>query len=297
VGGFLLGTVVHLTLERVIYEVEGLEEKRLDRLEGVEPKLVSWPPEDRMAELLTASARDALRDHGVAVAGMVEVLAARAARVVEVVRELSWAEGEPSVIGVEVEGEVEIVRTGGPSRRVSFRADRVDRSDEGLRLVDYKAGRPPSEAAGEKYRRKHMARAVRQGRLLQAVAYHLGGRLSAPAWGEYLFLRPGVENEHRRYTVSPGDDDLVDLFHHVSGAALDAWDAGVFFPRLVEPDGSVFAGCKWCDVRQACLQEDSGARRRLARWVERAQEDRGAGAAGPMRALLAVWDLYREDSK
>ena len=72
----------------------------------------------------------------------------------------------------------------------------------------------------------------------------------------------------------------------------EAWIAGSFFPRLYDPvrDREPEA-CRFCEVAQACLRGDSGARRGLVAWAGR------AGGDGAIRALRDLWTLGRELEK
>jgi hypothetical protein len=133
---------------------------------------------------------------------------------------------------------------------------------------------------------------VRQGRSLQAPAYVRGA--DEAATGRYLYLKdPGRELPAREFVVASEDDDALAAFDGTVRALLAARDAGAFFPRLLEPNlERSFAGCATCEVAQACLQPDSGARRRLARWVERMRA--GERTGGAEAAAFAVWRLAEE---
>ena len=180
--------------------------------------------------------------------------------------------------------------TGGKARRLRFRADREDLVDGWRRLTDYKTGRPLSEARDAAQRRRQLLADIRTGKRLQAVAYALaaGGE---KAIGRYLFLRPDLPTAAREVTVEAGDGEARTAFTAAVGAALAAWDAGSFFPRLVDPAGRREPSrCSLCTVAEACLRGDSGARRRLHEWAARARAT--APPAHPAEAaLLAVWEL------
>jgi hypothetical protein len=63
-----------------------------------------------------------------------------------------------------------------------------------------------------------------------------------------------------------------------------------FFPRVVDPAGRDEPGrCKTCEVAEACLRGDSGARLRLFEWAERMGN--GGEASSSEAALLEVWRL------
>src|SRR6202035_4146944 len=81
-------------------------------------------------------------------------------------------------------------------------------------------------------------------------------------------------------------------FHAAVQAALGAWEAGAFFPRLVDPGGRAEpARCSWCTVAEACLRGDSGARGRLFEWTMAAKEPVAGDEATAPSALLGVWRL------
>ena len=196
-----------------------------------------------------------------------------------------------------------------------------DRRFPGLRLTDYKTGRPISDAVKQKTRDEHFLRQVEAGDRLQAVAYALatGGPLPSmhAGQGRYVFLRRDLPPEQREFTVWGSHVPFVDAFEAAVGSGLAAWDHGAFFPRLVEPDRDQEPRrCSWCPLHEACVRGDSGARRRLAAWAdaqrqgtlvttEEADASRVAGAevgaepaGGADRearraasALLGVWTL------
>ena len=71
--------------------------------------------------------------------------------------------------------------------------------------------------------------------------------------------------------MTTADQDFVEAFAAASEAVLAAWEAGSFFPRLVELDGRKEPGrCGFCPVAEACLRHDSGARQRLSEWTAEA---------------------------
>ncbi len=62
----------------------------------------------------------------------------------------------------------------------------------------------------------------------------------------------------------------------------------MFFPRLLDATlAKTPASCRWCDVAEACVFGDSGARRRLARFAEQGSRLDGEAEA----VLLDLWDL------
>jgi hypothetical protein len=72
---------------------------------------------------------------------------------------------------------------------------------------------------------------------------------------------------------------------------LSAWDTGSLFPRLEKADTNKEPRrCSFCEVRDACVRGDSGARRRLSRWA--ADGGKGRGTLSRAEAALCVlWSL------
>jgi hypothetical protein len=216
------------------------------------------------------------------------LLAAQVRPYLEVARSAEWGPNGvvSDVIAAEVQGELSV---GGLSEPVRWRADRLDRRGGDLALVDYKISRPPSSAKGEETRRRHLLRSIALGNTLQGVAY----ALAAPdgrGEGRYLYLRPeiGAAPEAARHVrIAAADVEMADAFTAAVAAVAAAWDAGAMFPRMEEPDGSAGRACAFCAVREACLVDDSGVRRRLVDWLGAAGED-----GEPVeRAARGLWQL------
>lgn len=283
----LLGSVVHSVLERLA-EASGapIRSPLAQALAGT-PVILAWPRSEDLEAWLLEAAEEALRRDGVPLPGLARALADRARPLVDRARELEA--GDPpggAALGAEVAGEVTVVDGSGAPRALRFLADRVDRSETGdatlLQLTDYKTGRPISDRKQAKTRyRKHLDE-VRSGLRLQAVAYRLAALALAEAAGEktgaaipsptvvgrYLFLKPEIEEREMAVFASDGlDAELTAAFHDAVGALLAAWDAGAFFPRVVDPvEEKEPKRCEYCEVSEACVRGDSGARQRLLRW-------------------------------
>ncbi len=88
------------------------------------------------------------------------------------------------------------------------------------------------------------------------------------------------------FSVGPDDEPLLDAARDAFDVLLEGWDAGVFFPRLINARGDEPVACGFCEVAEACLRGDSGARARLSAWLD-AGEPRGEGEA----RLLALFRL------
>jgi RecB family exonuclease len=185
----------------------------------------------------------------------------------------------------------------GGEREIHFRADRVDATERGLRLVDYKTGRPVSDLKKESSRSAALRKEMGRGKLLQAAIYAAGAArcTSAGAVGQYLNLAPGTADEARIAEVDSENHDLSEVFENTAATVLDALDCGSFVPRLIEPHGGAEPRrCQFCDVKEACRRGDSGARRALEDWAEASASTGDESAA--LRAALRLWNLGSDAS-
>jgi hypothetical protein len=98
---------------------------------------------------------------------------------------------------------------------------------------------------------------------------------------------PELEADQRLLGARADDEELAEAFDASVRAVFGALDAGSLFPRLVKPDRDEEPSrCRSCEVKEACLRGDSGARARLAAWA--AQPPR-KGLSRAERALLRLW--------
>lgn len=298
----LLGNVVHAVLEELA-TAAGLTsgEPLAEALAaGREAVAVPWPEPAELDRRLLATARRVLAEEGIPLPGLARALALQARSFLDRAGEIDWhaTGGTLAVLAVEAVGEVAVEDEGGRRRRLAFKADRVDRTGEpqggaagAVRVTDYKTGRPLSTAKTEKTLRDHHLRRVREGRNLQATAYQLAGEAATggePAVGRYLYLRPDADPRSIEFAVGRDDPAFAERFAATARAAFAAWDAGGFFPRVVDTAGEKEpVRCSFCRVAEACLRGDSGARRRLHGWASEA----GEGGGEAERAVLGVWRL------
>ncbi len=99
------------------------------------------------------------------------------------------------------------------------------------------------------------------------------------------------------YAVRADGEDVVAAFESALSAIASAWDAGAFFPRLLDKDlEKENPDCERCELAEACLRGDTGWRQRFARWVEAVRDGAVEAAGAEERALLAVWSLRGEKS-
>jgi RecB family exonuclease len=227
---------------------------------------------------------------------MASLLAAQARPFLAVARAVEWGAGGEvaGILGVEVSGEVAVE---GWPEPLAFRADRVDRGEAGLSMVDYKTSSPPSKAKKEETRRQHQLVKVARGSALQGVAY----ALAAPgqtAEGRYLHLKPELGDapeEAREVRIASGDPEPAAAFTRAVAAVAEAWRAGAMFARVEEPDGTDGRGCKFCSVAEACLRDDSGVRRRLVAWLT-AEDPAEAPIEAAARRLWRLGFEAREEA-
>ncbi len=281
----LLGNTVHKVLERIVREAAADPGPEVKSEMGA-PAAVAWPGAERFEQILLEEATRLLELEGIFLPGLARALAERARPLLAVAREIDWSAGEDvPVLHAEHEEVVEVVDAEGRPRRLSFRADRVDGLPEGLRFTDYKTGRPLSSARRPENRRRHFLERLRQGTLLQAAAYLLAAHGERAA-GRYLYLKPDIDDPAaREHAVTTEDREAAEAFANAVAATLSAWDAGAFFPRVVDTAGrNEPARCSWCAVAEACLRGDSGARLRLFEWTETARRPHPLGRVGSDRS-------------
>jgi hypothetical protein len=301
--GMVMGSAVHEALSRVVQsQLSPPRDKphTLDTVLARQPVLAEWPGAKTLEPLLAEVSQKSLTDAGLGLAGLDSLVQTKMRPYLEAARDREWRppHGPPAVIGAEVEGELEAKDARGRLRVIRFRADRVDRHDEVVRLTDYKTSKPISTGKRPSTRRSHYLRKVREGANLQATAYELAVK-DHPARGRYVFLKPGIPDHAHAFDAGESPEEFVRAFEQAVTALLEAWDQGAFFPMLKEETGKDGSLCKYCPVAEACLRRDSGAKRRLQQWLERHKEadsdqtnlDRAEAA------LLRAWFLGEGDGK
>jgi RecB family exonuclease len=263
----LVGNLGHAVLERIVADA-------LPQGEVQPPGLqVGWPEPDALDALLAKCAATLVRDEGIGLPGFDRLLAEVVRPLLATARELGWPVPGSDVrcLAAEASGVVEV---GLPPRSIHYRADRVDEVAGVVRLVDYKTGKARSQ--------RKLLEDVARGQRLQAAAYAFG----SSGEGRYLYLAAGA-NSKAVVEARADDRALHEAFEAAVSTALLAFDAGAFFPRLTDAPGTQPASqCEHCEVREACVQGDAGARARIARWSER---ERGASPAEVQ--ALALWRL------
>ncbi|HLX06652.1 MAG TPA: PD-(D/E)XK nuclease family protein, partial [Thermoanaerobaculia bacterium] len=197
------------------------------------PVAVPWPAAEEVEPLLVEVAAEVLAEEGLALPGLARALAVQALPLVTAAGETDWRVPGAvlPVLASEVDGELLL-----HGRRLRFRADRLDLVDGRQRFTDYKTGRHFSAARDAGKRRRQLLADIGAGKRLQAVAYLLAAG-EPGAIGRYLFLRPDLAPEVREAAVETGDAEATGAFGAAVATLLGAWDAGSFFPRLLDAAG------------------------------------------------------------
>ena len=298
-----VGAVVHATLQRLVEDQAGRRSGALVELAATEPVALRRPS----AASVESAARDAARkvalEAGITLPGLHEALARRALPFVLRAIELDWADDGPRLLGTEVDGVATIAAGEGRTVALRFRADRVDRraADGALVLTDYKTGKLPFTAVKPDTRRQKMAQSVARGELLQGAAYAAADG-PGPKIGRYVSLKDLDEPRLVEAAIGSDDEAVTAGLPRAVATLLGAARAGSFFPRLEDLEEHPNPACAFCEVRTACLVDDSGMRLRWRAAVRGALERSGPGGVpgGPsdprLAALLAVMRLGTGDA-
>ncbi|MEX1023665.1 MAG: PD-(D/E)XK nuclease family protein [Planctomycetota bacterium] len=259
-----IGSAVHQTLERCLGAVDG-EGLALDEA------LALARTTERRARLadqvLTEVAAELARKEGVRWAGFAPALVQLA---LPYVRVAQAAIATPLV--AEVECALSVPAGDWGTVELRARIDLVEERDGALVGTDFKTGKrihgtgdlPKSDAK----RMEHLQGAVAKGTHLQAVAY--AEALGQGAKGRYLFLHPDLSHEApEREALAPnGDPALLALFGVTVERTLGGMASGIHTARLLAPKGrserlEPNPACENCEVRTACSNGDTQAKRRF----------------------------------
>ena len=103
--GLLLGSAVHLVLQRVVEEAVGPSRIPLGELVGAVGREVPWPDPARLDAWTRTAAEAVVARNGLGGTGVAPLLAAQVRRVLEVARAMDWPEGSArNVVAAEVSG-------------------------------------------------------------------------------------------------------------------------------------------------------------------------------------------------
>lgn len=280
----LLGNVVHDVLENIV-AAKAPVGVRLEEALSQGAQDIPWPSEEQLQVHTLKAAQKAAEREGILLPAFPRFLARRARPFIDQIAELDEmgaSEGFlPSVLGAELEAELTVA-----GATLRFRADRVDVTEKGLRFIDYKTGKPVSTAQKAVTRTGHLWAEIGQGKRLQIAAYAGFDGGAAEVEGAFLFARPELAPEHATVSVSASDADARDHFERAVTVGLDALAAGSVPPRLL--NGKLNAensACEHCEVAEACVRGDSGARRRYADWIAKSEGDAAIKSASALIAL------------
>ncbi|MCP4869813.1 MAG: hypothetical protein GY898_13970 [Proteobacteria bacterium] len=285
------GMLVHRILECIVQRAVPRSRTVADALRktGGRAVPVPWPNRTELGTLARVEAVKLLRDEGISLPGLAEMLARQIRPLLEVALRMDWGDGDLPAIATEVSGQVTV-----GDRTLHFRADRVDLRGDRVVLTDYKVGKPFAWAATTFGRRGKHLDEVTGGRRLQASVYAAADGLDRKAEGRFLYLKPEVEDGPRSISAVSDDFDFRTALDHAVGTTLGAVEGGVMFPRLVDPTGQREPRpCSYCRVAEACLRGDSGVRGRMVRWSQSlvgAVED-GAEVRSWERRFTELWQL------
>lgn len=272
-----VGGVVHAVLEGIARDSLALpagedETPALAQVLTTPGAPLRWPDPDGVKARCEQAARALAAEEGLAIPGFWRILAIRSLPMLEVARIQDQENPVDAVLGAELAGRAEVPTATGP-RVVHFRVDRVDRLPDGrLRLLDFKTGRPVSDKRKAESREAELLIQTASGRRLQAALYVRS--CTQPSLGSYLALRAdGLEPaDPARLASVPGEhlgqDAFDEALDQAASAAIEAWESGALLPRLVDAAGETPPACAFCELRQACSQGDSSARRRQLSWAE-----------------------------
>ncbi|KAA3604266.1 MAG: PD-(D/E)XK nuclease family protein [Planctomycetota bacterium] len=264
----LFGNVVHQTLEAC----SSVQET---------PSPSHWRP------ILDQVVREQCNRAGIRQPGLHRALALRAEPYLA--RALARLWPPRGTVSAELEGAWEPFPNGPP---VHFRADRVERFEDGQSLwVDFKTGKPPTQAKRPETRLRHWRQAVARGRGWQAPAY-AAAQKHPKSEGQFLFLHPDLEEEAASFSLHPGDPLLEEIFLPRLKTVWQSWHTGTLPPRLEDAQGNEPDPCRYCPYPAACLRGDSGARRRLRIWMQAA----GDSEAADRNQARAIWFLAEDAS-
>lgn len=283
----LLGNVVHNTLEAIVARAGAPTRAPLIEQLADPPRDVPWPAAEELEALLQSAAHEAAQAEGIALPAFSRFLARRARPLLERIGELETRDGVlRGVIGAELEASLPVVGPGGVALELAFRADRIDQGEQRLELIDYKTGKPVSDAKGASTRAQHLLAGIRAGRRLQIAAYAAFETGGKPSVGRFVFARLDAEDDRARVRLEADDAGARAAFDSAVASLLGALVEGAHPPRLLKSSLAEEAdNCGYCELAEACVRGDSGARRRFAGWIA---AEEGSEA---VRAARAVFDL------
>jgi hypothetical protein len=222
-----------------------------------------WPEKNTVLNLLNKLARRLLLEHNRGFVGLAPAIASHAFDYLEVVRTYWGERGGLRVLGSELRGEIRGAEPESPVL-VRYKVDCVHEGDGDLEFIDYKTGKAPDKSS--------FFSRVRKGTYLQSAVYAAS---NDGASGNYIFCNPDRTPGRSMDRSTQESTDTYGLALDQSlKAALGTIRDGLFFPRVVKPNKDAEPdACAKCDVKEACIRGDSGARTRLKKWADRTYAD------------------------
>ena len=292
----MVGSTVHEALEDLVVEETGAGPATLAAALERGPRPLSRPDEERARRAALAAAQKVCREEGIVLAGLAQALADLALPFVMRGLDLCWPDegGTGSVLGTETLGQVELTSLCGRLWTVRFRADRVDLAEDGtLVLSDYKTGKPLSSGKKADTRLRHLRREIAQGKALQAALYAAAGG-GRETLGRYVYLKPDLDPELALQGITGDDPAVTKALPERAATLLGALEEGVLPPLLEEAPGRANKACTHCELKDACLHGDSGARTRLRELGATLRAEALAGETSSAAALLFARLWWRE---
>jgi hypothetical protein len=250
----------------------------------------TWPSPQEVRRETEAAALHVIREEQLAPLGLKHWLVEKMQPYLEAASN-HYRDCTRDVVGSELKGELAIP---GRKRRVSFRADRVERDEQGELWIDFKTGKPLTDTKDD--HEKKQRKALRAGTHLQAAVY----AAAQDARGRYHYLAPRTPEHARVFEYSADAATRATL--EATLDCLDAvWVEGGFVPRLAQSgkdrNKDEPAACRHCEVKLACLRGDSGAKRRLETWLNHPHPLPDNAPADERAALAALRLKDRTDTE
>ncbi len=273
----LAGTVTHRVLARLLAG-ERVGGSLDDRLAGP-GSAPAMPDPGTIAAVTAEEAGRVLAEEGIPGEVPRRALERKVLPLVAGALERLGAPGGARVAGAEL-----VAAAGG----VRFRADLALLGDGELLLVDWKTGRPFTNAKRESTRRRHLLACVAGGTLLQAAAYaRFGAGAGLPVRGRYVYLDPSLPADRWSFTVEAEDGEVAEALAAAVDRLAGLAAAGPFFPRCGSLPGADSRACDRCEYREACVAGDTESVRRLEQLHSAVAAD-PPGPGSPLGRLVAV---------
>jgi hypothetical protein len=289
----LVGGSAHRVVEQLLGGRPAEGEDDLETVLSAPVSVIPRPSAEEVDRTVREVVAALAKRDGLRLGRYLDVVRERVAEHVAAALAVLWPNGAPlRVAGVEVQGAARVPLREGEERHVRFRADLV--VQPGPVLVDLKTGGAFSTSAKASDRAARLLEHARTGERLQALAYALGAPESEGAVGRLAFVNPKVPADRATFDAPSDDEGVRAVLSEAVSTLVGAWDEGVAPPRLTDPSGEKEPRrCgHQCEVADACVRGDSGARLRLVEWMEHQSLSRDRAPATDL--ALRTWELPRK---